>query len=326
MSLRPVQLLSITFALLMLGCEGDRPQSALHPAGPASADIAWLWWFLFGICTGVFVITMALLLFAIIRGRWSGRTKPLGNTFITIAGIILPSIVLIVLVFYSVGVSVVLRQPESDYVIRVTGHRWWWDVQYPTEQIHTANELYIPVGVPVRLELTSADVIHSFWVPQLTAKMDLNPGKINHFWIQADRPGEYRGQCAEFCGLQHALMAFIVVALPPEQYQAWADAASRFPPSPQDPWLAHGQQVFLTAGCAACHAIAGTPAVAREGPDLTLIAARRTLGAGTIPNNRTNLAGWIANPQAIKPGNLMPPTFIEPRDFHALLDYLSTLE
>jgi cytochrome c oxidase subunit II len=323
----PLSILFSVTALVLAGCREERTQSMLHPAGPGAQEIAWLWWFMLIILTAVFVIVMLLLLWGIFRSPSNDAEAPGGSTrFIVIGGIVLPAIILVVLMFYSLGATVALRNPTEGLRVQVIGHRWWWEVRYPDQDIITANEIHIPVGEPVLLELLAGDVIHSFWVPELTGKMDLLPETMNRFWMQADREGRFRGQCAEFCGLQHALMAFWVVALPREEFDQWVDERQRPHPELADERLIRGREVFFAQGCHACHAIRGTEAEARAGPDLTHIATRLTLGAGTIANNPGNLSGWITNPQPIKPGNLMPPTFMEPNDLHALRDYLLTLE
>jgi cytochrome c oxidase subunit 2 len=215
---------------------------------------------------------------------------------------------------------------ESTLVIQVTGWQWWWEIYYPEEQFYTANEIVIPVGQPVRLELTSGDVVHNFWVPELHGKFDLIPGSSNSFTLQADKPGEYKGVCAEYCGEQHTLMRFVVVAVPATEYAAWAAQQQQPAAQPSDPLLLRGQQIFLGAACVYCHAVSGTNASSRFGPDLTHLASRRTLAAGTLENNPGNLAGWLTNPQTIKPGNKMPPVVLEGEELQALLAYLASLE
>jgi cytochrome c oxidase subunit 2 len=201
---------------------------------------------------------------------------------------------------------------------------WWWEVRYPAPGIVAANELHIPAGQPVRLEMTSADVIHSFWVPRLHGKRDLIPGISTTFWIEASEPGVYRGVCAEYCGTQHANMAFDVVAHAPEEFAAWLAAPARRGPhsAAEQPGLA----VFRRAGCGQCHAIRGTPAVGTAGPDLTDFGSRRTIAAGMLPNTRGHLAGWIANPQAIKPGSKMPRTYLDGDELWTLVLYLESLQ
>ena len=214
--------------------------------------------------------------------------------------------------------------------MRVTGHQWWWQVDYQdpihSRRLTTANEIHVPVGRRVRLEVRSADVIHSFWAPNLHGKIDLIPGYGGATSFRADRAGVYRGRCAEYCGLQHAKMDFVIVAEPPERFAAWYEAQLRSAPAPADTLQQKGQQVFLSKGCALCHTIRGTPAGSRVGPDLTHLASRRTIAAGTLPNTRGHLAGWVSDPQKIKPGVKMPPNQLASDELHALLDYLQSLK
>jgi cytochrome c oxidase subunit 2 len=183
----------------------------------------------------------------------------------------------------------------------------------------------VPVGLPVVLELRSSDVIHSFWVPNLGVKRDMIPGEETSVWFQADSAGVYRGQCAEFCGHQHAKMAVLVIAEPADSFRAWLARQRDTAATPVDSLAQRGQEVFLSTSCVMCHAIQGTPAGSRVGPNLTHLAGRRTLAAGTLPNTRGNLAGWIVDPQRIKPGARMPPNSLEPDDLQALLAYLESL-
>jgi len=311
--------------LLLSGCARSNDQSTLAAAGPAAAAIVWLWWVMFAAFTAVFVLVIVLLLRAI--GRAPTRTvPPLGRTgFIVAGGIVLPVVVLTPLYLVSLRTSVALQQPAAALTVRVVGHMWWWEVGYPEQGIVTANEIHIPAGEPVRLELASVDVIHSFWVPRLHGKRDLIPGIENEFWIQANEAGVYRGQCGEYCGTQHARMAFLVVALPRPEFDAWVAARTEPPPAPATAELRRGWQVFTSAGCGQCHAVRGTPATGNVGPDLTHIGSRRTLGAATLPNTRGNLAGWIADPQALKPGIRMPRTYVPADDLLALVTYLESL-
>jgi len=214
--------------------------------------------------------------------------------------------------------------------ITVTGHQWWWEVRYddptPKNIVLTANEIHVPVGRPISLTLTSADVIHSFWVPSLNGKRDLIPGQNATTWFVADKPGVYRGQCAEFCGLQHAKMDIFVVADPPEAFAAWLEAQRAPAAEPTDPLVARGREVFLSGPCAMCHAVAGTRAGGRFGPDLTHVASRSWIAGASLENTRGHLAGWIADSQEIKPGNKMPPVPLAPEDADALLAYLESLK
>jgi cytochrome c oxidase subunit 2 len=219
---------------------------------------------------------------------------------------------------------------KDGVVIVVTAHQWWWEAKYddsePSRVFVTANEIHVPVGRPVVVKLQSDDVIHSFWVPNLHGKKDLIPGRESTIQFRADRPGVYRGQCAEFCGLQHAKMAFLVIAEAPEQYERWADAQRASAPAPADPAAARGLEVFTSRTCAMCHAIQGTTAQGQRAPDLTHVAGRQTLGAGTLPNTRDHLAGWITDPQSYKPGVNMPAHPLPSADLEALVTYLETLK
>jgi cytochrome c oxidase subunit 2 len=238
----------------------------------------------------------------------------------------MPVVVLVGVYALSLGTMRAIRGQGSDeVVIDVIGHQFWWEVRYPNQEIVTANEIHIPVGEPVALRLTSADVIHSFWVPELHGKLDLTPGLTTHLLLQADQPGEYRGQCAEFCGVQHARMGLLVIAGTRADFDAWV-ARQQLPAAPPTDEVAiAGQQVLLGSSCVYCHTVAGTNATGTLGPDLTHLASRRTLAAATVPNTRGHLAGWIIDPQAIKPGNKMPPTNLSAEELLALLAYLETL-
>jgi cytochrome c oxidase subunit II len=213
--------------------------------------------------------------------------------------------------------------------VDVIGHRWWWEFQYrdltPSDFVTSPNELHVPVGALIHIKAISRDVIHSFWVPNLHGKRDLIPGQVTNFWIQADKPGVYRGQCAEFCGHQHANMAFMVVAEPMEQFQQWIRNQREPAPKADSDLEKRGAQVFLQGPCVMCHTIRGTSAGSRVGPELTHIGSRLTLAADTLPNTRGHLAGWILDSQSVKPGNAMPPNSLTPDDLQAVLAYLRSL-
>jgi len=313
--------------VLLTGCHSEHNQSVLHPASPASEHIAWLWWVLFGVCTAVFVAVMILLALAIApRSRQPVPRSPIGNKFIVVCGIVLPAMILFGLLVATLRAQVALQMPRTEMTVRVTGHMWWWEVEYPDHGIITANEIHLPVGEPVRVELVSADVIHSLWVPNLQGKMDLLPDKINVTWLAAERSGVFRGQCAEYCGVQHALMGLVVVASPRAEFDQWVADRQQPEAVEETELVRRGREVFFESTCHNCHSIAGSEAVGIRGPDLTHLASRQTLGAGLLPNNRGNLSGWISNPQALKPGNLMPHTHIESEDFQALIAYLESLK
>jgi len=308
-------------------------QSVLHPAGVQAAHIGHLWWLMFWTCTVVWFAVAGATLMAVRRGRT--RRAPVServlgrNVFIAT----LTSVVaLIWLLVNSVMTGQALENLSSadSLHIQVTGYQWWWDVQYenavPSLQVTTANEIHIPVGRPVVFDLFAGDVIHSLWIPNLQGKIDLVPGRHNTLTLQADTPGIYRGQCAEYCGVQHAHMAFVVVAEAPSDFEHWL-AGNRGPaPAPRTPSEIRGQEVLERGPCAMCHSVTGTAAGGRTAPDLTHVATRSTLGAGTVPNTRGYLAGWILDPQHLKPGNRMPANAIDSGDLQALLDYLETLK
>ena len=300
----------------------------LEPRGPAAAAISELSWVMFIIALVVVVIVLCLYLFAVTFGGASpGRTPPWSTPFIVVGGIVIPTIILVSVLTYSLGKTAALQDRSGDaLVVEVVGNQWWWEVRYPEYGIVTANEIRIPVDVPVRLELSSDDVIHSFWVPSLNGKMDLVPGQTNTLTIEADEVGIYRGSCAEFCGTQHAKMNLLVSAEPEEAFQEWLASQQGSSSLPDTPLERKGLEVFLSSACVYCHTIEGTNASGDLGPNLTHLASRLTLGAGTIANNRGNLAGWIVNSQAIKPGNRMPPMFLESNDLQALLAYMESLE
>ena len=308
-------------------------QSILHPAGIQASRVSHLWWVMFWICAAVWGAVAMAALIAIVRGRRGSSTATdvqIGRSVGVAGGISL--VALFGLLFASVATGRALdtlRSPEA-LRIQVTASQWWWDIQYDNAiaslRVTTANEIHIPVGRAIHFDLLSTDVIHSLWIPNLQGKIDLVPGRRNELWLRADLPGIYRGQCAEFCGLQHARMALVVVAQTPDDFERWL-AGNRTPaPPPATPEQQRGKDVVERGPCAMCHAIAGTLAGGRTAPDLTHIASRSTLGAGTLPNTRGHLAGWIADPQGIKPGNRMPPPGLTSDELQAVLAYLESLK
>lgn len=309
-------------------------QSALDPAGLQSARIEWLWWLLFWICTAVFVAVLGALFLAIRKGRSADPDRPSERSLtigVAAAGAT-TVLILFVLLFVSVraGRAVdAIGKPADALTVQITGYQWWWQVEYlnpqPSLRITTANELHLPVGRPILFLLKGGDVIHSFWVPNLHGKTDLVPGRQNSTWLQIDRPGVYRGQCAEYCGLQHAHMALVVVAEPEDAFQRWVAAQRQPAPAPSTPEQTRGLNIVERGPCAMCHTIRGTQAGGRMGPDLTHFASRSTIAAGTAPNTPGYLAGWIADPQHLKPGNRMPPTGLASEDLQAVVAYVGSL-
>jgi cytochrome c oxidase subunit II len=321
-----VTLVVATLALAACG----RDQSMLSPMGANASRAADLWWLMFWIGAAIWVLVTAATLYALLRRR-RHRRDPLTarrgeNVPVIWGGIVVPAIVLVLVTAVTIDAMRHLgRHDESEaMVVRVIGHQWWWEVRYPQRDVITANEVHIPVGRDVRLELTTADVIHSFWVPALAGKIDLIPGRSNTLWINSDRPGVYEGQCAEFCGLQHAKMRFRVVVETESTFHDWLAAQREAATEPADELAARGRQVFLTASCASCHTVRGT-AAGTDGPDLTHLASRDTLAAGIMPNTKGHLGGWIVDPQQVKPGARMPGSDLPPDDLQALLAYLGSL-
>jgi cytochrome c oxidase subunit 2 len=313
--------------------------SALHSHGVQAAHIEHLWWLMFWVCSAVFVLVMVAVGAAITRKPGeSGLAGPippesrLRMSRVVAGAVGITVLTLFVLLFASVSTSRAIESLRTSkaITIKVTGHQWWWEVEYddpvPEHIVQTANEIHIPAGQPVRIELASADVIHSFWVPSLHGKRDLIPGHDSAIWIEADRPGVYRGFCAEFCGHQHAHMGLLVIADPPDRYAAWYAGQLQTPSPPANALLQRGRQVVESAPCAVCHNIQGTQASGRLGPDLTHLASRRTIAAATLANNRGNLGGWIVDPQTVKPGNQMPANSLSSEDLEAVLAYLESLK
>lgn len=309
--------------------------SAHDPAGPQAVLVHRLGDLLYAIATVVFVLVVTALLIALFRRRAGeavddpARERGMATVVAIAAGATVATLVAVLLLSFGTGRRLTATPPPGALQIRVTGHQWWWEAEYrdasPDRWATTANEIHVPVGRPVTLELQAGDVIHSFWVPNLGVKRDMIPGQATSIWFQADRPGVYRGQCAEFCGPQHAKMGFLVVAEPQAQFAAWLERQRDSARTPADSLTRRGREVFLASSCAMCHTVGGTPAGGRLGPNLTHVAGRRTIAAGTLPNVRGHLAGWIIDPQQIKPGAHMPASAIEPDDLRAILAYLESL-
>jgi len=304
------------------------PPAVFDPAGPYSEPVTTLAWALLLGGTAVLLVVLAAL-WAALFGSAKLKARLGGERAIWILGFAFPAVVLTGLLVWGLMLTSSLsatRVTGQEMRVKIIGEMWWWRVHYQDaegrETLRDANELHIPVGTPVLLELEAADVIHSFWVPRLGGKMDMIPGRTNRLLIQADKPGIYKGQCAEYCGGPHALMGFIVVAHAPADFARWR--ASRLPASEGE---GPGLSLFLSSGCAACHTIRGTPANGLAGPDLTHVGSRHTLGAGILPNNPGTMTGWIADAQAIKPGNRMPAYHqFSGEELRAVSDYLVTLK
>lgn len=332
------------YALALTACAGHQ-QSAVDPAGTQAGHIANLWWFFFWVLIAIFVAVMVFTLWTLTRRHRGIEQEPLEQTHKpseatesrltrVVSGLVIATVlILLVLLVSSIttGKNIAeLRDKQHGLIIETTGNQWWWQFRYMNDDSNqilvTANEIHIPVGRPVMIRGMSQDVIHSFWVPNLHGKRDLIPSRITEEWIEADHPGAYRGQCAEFCGLQHAHMIFWVIAEPPDKFKQWFDAQLQPAVAPADPDRLRGQQVFLNNACVFCHSIRGTTAAAQNGPDLTHFGSRRTIAAGTLPNTPGNLGGWIVDPQSVKPGNHMATIAVKSEDLQPLIDYLESLK
>ena len=332
---------TLAVGLCLSSCGGI--QNAINPAGPNAQNLSNLWWLMFIVCSIVYVFVM-IALFLSLRGRTADAAErgfvlhpPSDSerrrqiTVVVSIAITIAILFVFLLASYSSGRALNLNDPaKAGLSIELTGHQWWWEARYndvdPSNIFITANEIHIPVGVPVQFTLRGADVIHSFWVPNLAGKKDLIPGKVNTIWIQADKPGVYRGQCAEYCGLQHAKMALWIVADPQEQFFAWRQNQTQQAVPPASDTQKRGQQVFFAATCVMCHAINGTPAGSNIGPNLTHVGSRQMIAAATLSNTREHLALWIKDSQTFKPGNRMPQHNLSDADLQSLVEYIENLK
>jgi cytochrome c oxidase subunit 2 len=315
---------------------------ALQTVGPQAGHIVDLWRVFLLLCTLVFAAILVGLILAIRRAPRVDMPVPPDLSTVNqperrVSRSVTTAVVLAILgLFVLLAASVftdraLARLSLKDAInIDVTAYQWWWKVTYMngpvSETFETANEIHVPVGKPVVVTLHGGDVIHSLWVPSLAGKRDLIPGRTATMNFQADRPGIYRGQCAEFCGFQHAFMAFEVHADPPAEYEAWRQAQIKPATEPTDPLVKRGQVLFQSIQCAMCHAVQGTRAQAHNAPDLTHVASRRTIAAGTLPNTSANMASWIADPQKHKPGTNMPANPLSGDDLAALVAYMGSLK
>jgi cytochrome c oxidase subunit 2 len=316
----------------LAACDG--PQSALDPAGRDAERIAGFFWWMGGGALVIWLAVVGLAVYAI-RLRPEPHGHGLARWLIIGGGAIFPSLVLLVLLVFGLAALPPLLalpplSPGGGLVIEVTGVQWWWRVRYALPDgstVELANELRLPVHERVRLELESADVIHSFWAPALAGKLDMIPGRTTSLALEPVRTGTVHGACAEYCGTSHARMGFRVVVSEREEFDAWLAAQARPAREPTGPAARAGAQVFLATGCGACHTVRGTPADGRIGPDLTHVASRRTLAAGVLPTDRAAFLRWIARPDALKPGAHMPPFEMLPDDeLAALAAWLAELE
>jgi len=308
--------------------------SPFDPNSPLAASITTLLFVTLIIGGIVFLIVLGPTLYSYIRfrARPGDDTEPyqnLGNTRMEIAWTVTPAVLLAVL--FGLTLMTMHRSdppipdnPHPDLI--VTGHQWWWEVQYPNSGVVTANEIHIPTGKQLLVEVKSADVIHDFSVPQLARKVDATPGYTSHMWLQADKPGTYLGTCNEYCGAEHAWMRIRVIAESPADFTAWEQSQTQVPAMPTAGEAANGAQLFQSLTCSKCHNIDGTAASARIGPDLTHLGSRETLAAGVLDNTSENLATWLTNPQAVKPGINMPNLKLSTDEVNSLVTYLESLQ
>jgi cytochrome c oxidase subunit 2 len=333
-------------ALAVLGLAGCRgAQSALDPAGPQAGSTSGLWWLFFTVCGAVYVAVVVALLLALTRRKahdGSASASGAGVILLSLEGeqkitrvvggaVAITVVILLVFLFADYAAARALSAaPAGALNIKVTGHQWWWQFEYqdpnPSKVFQTANELHIPTGRPVNFILQSTDVIHSFWLPNFNGKKDLIPGHPATTWFTAEREGTFFGQCAEFCGYQHAHMRIALVAESPEKFAAWQEAQRSEAPNPANDRQRRGQQVFVTTSCAMCHSITGTPARSNVGPNLTHFASRPWFAAGAFPTDHDHLVSWLIDPQAMKPGVRMPAPSLTAEDREAVVEYLLNLK
>jgi cytochrome c oxidase subunit 2 len=322
----------VVLALSLAGCGLDSAQTTLLPRSDFARQshtifLQILWW-----DVAIFVIVAAVLLLAILRFRERDPAalprQVRGSARLELAWTIAPAIILTFIAFPTVGAIFRTQAPPAPDALRVNviGHQWWWEFEYPDLGITTATDLYLPLGQRVALELAANDVIHSFWVPGLGGKRDTPPGHLNRILMTPSAPGEYPGQCAEFCGVSHANMRQRAVVLPGPEFQAWV-ARQKAPAAepPEGSPAAEGRQLFTTQACVGCHTIQGV-AGGRIGPDLTHLATRKTIAGGMLPNTAESLRRWLKDPPAVKPGSLMPDLKLTDAQVSVLAAYLASLK
>jgi len=332
---------TLLLPLLLSACDYQSYQSTFSDAAAEARNFNILFTVFLLVCAFMYVLVIAFLITSLVRRRRAhanvvdaGKhhdSDPLMQTgLIAWGALVATGLVGLAIASFFTDRSMASAAAHEKLSLTITANQWWWDVQYNSSDVsktlRTANELHLPVGVPVRITLRSNDVIHSFWVPSLAGKQDLIPGRENDITIVPKKVGVYRGQCAEFCGTQHANMALVVNVDSYGDFLKWWQQQLRPAFAPATPLAQAGYNYVTTGPCAACHNIAGTPASATVGPDLTHLASRRSIAAGTMPMTTGNLYGWVEDPQSIKPGNRMPTIGIEPKELHAVVAYLETLK
>lgn len=330
MSLRKILPLLLFFSVSLAGCSVSPIPAVLDPASSIAREKANLFNLLFWIGIGVFLLVVTLLFTAIIRNRQrdGDTTEPAqiyGNHRLEVIWTAIP-IMLVIFIFIMTirTMNAVAAPPSADLTVKVIGHRWWWEFEYPG--FKTANELHIPVDTDVLLDVTSVDVIHSFWPPQLSGKMDVVPGVVNKTWIRSEETGVFSGYCAEFCGEQHANMRFLVVVQSREDFDAWLANQTTPNAAPTAALEQEGEKIVAAGMCAGCHTIDGTNARGMTGPNLTKLYSRTTLAGGVLPLNDRNIEKWLAASSEIKPNNLMAGIKVTPDQMEAVIAYLKTLK
>jgi cytochrome c oxidase subunit 2 len=330
---------ALSTALLLAGCEGI--QTALGGDGAEGAKFVTLFTIFLVVTGTVYLLVIAFLVAAILRRRTERthaveqgthhESHPLLRPALAgWAALVVIGLAILAIASFVTDRSLARPPREPQVAIKVTGNQWWWDVEYqepsPAQNLRTANELHLPVGIPVRIRLESKDVIHSFWVPNLAGKQDLIPGRVNDIMFVPRKVGLFRGQCAEFCGTQHANMALVVQVESLADFRRWYAAQLAPAQPPRTPEALAGYQYVTTRECSVCHNISGTSAGGRVGPDLTHLASRRTIAAGALPMSEGNLYGWVADPQSQKPGTKMPTIGLDAQQLHAVVAYLEGLK
>lgn len=329
---------SVFFLLLCTGC--SEIPAVFRPASISAKVTSELIQTVFIISAIGFVVVESILLFTVFKYRSADNSKEIppqieGNRRLEIIWTTAVTVILAVIFIISLNPLWIISYPPAsksgassteNLNIQVIGRQWYWEFDYLDYQVNTANELHIPVGVPVMFELVSADVIHSFWVPELSGKIDVIPGHTNRIWIQAEKPGIYEGQCAEFCGVEHAHMRMLVIAESKEQFEAWLLHQQTVPKADLTSDETEGELLFLSGSCSSCHSIKGTEADGTQGPDLTHFASRTTFAGGSFQNTPENISKWLKNPQEMKPGNQMPNLGLSDNDIRLLQAYLENLK
>ena len=334
--------LALLLPLLLCGCQYQHYQSDFGGGAVEDRQFLTLFWIFIGVCTFMYVLVIGFLIAGMVRkarageadvvetGRHHESNPAMRSTLIGWATLIGLGLIGLTIASFFADRSMAEAATGQKLSATVTGNQWWWDITYnasdASKTLRTANELHLPVGVPVRLFLASNDVIHSFWVPSLSGKQDLIPGRQNDITIVPKKIGIYRGQCAEFCGLQHANMSLVVVVQSYPDFIKWWTHQLQPAPQPTTPLALAGYNYVTTHQCSSCHNIGGTPASGQIAPDLTHLASRRSIAAGTLPMSEGNLYGWVEDPQSLKPGNRMPTIGLEPDQLHAVVAYLETLK